>query len=91
MAKVRQEGSIESWQSRRQELSELCQLCSLLIDAYQNIGELDYLKRQELDSMAWSTRRDGLVLYLETAQLLKTYGFTIGPTMRTSCEYRENG
>ena len=91
MAKVRQEGTIESWQNRRQELSELCQLCSLLIDAYQNIGELDYLKRQELDSMAWSTRRDGLVLYLETAQLLKTYGFTIGPTMRTACEYRENG
>ena len=71
------------------ELRELCRLCSLLIDAYQNIHELNYLKRQELDNMAWSTRRDGLVLYLETAQLLKTLDFSVKPTMRTVTDYQE--
>lgn len=91
MAKLRQNGTIDTWQSRKQELAELCQLCSLLIDAFQNIRELDYLKRHELDEMAWSTRRDGLVLYLETAQLLKSIGFTTHATMRTAGQHREHG
>ena len=91
MAQVRQAGGLDSWQARKQELTELCQLCSLLVDAYQNIRELDYLKRQELDTMAWSTRRDGLILYLETAQLLKSLGFSVRPTMRTAQQYREDG
>jgi hypothetical protein len=89
IARLHQEGGFDSWKSRTQELAEICQLCSLLIDAYQNIRELDYLKRQELDTMAWSTRRDGLVLYLETAQLLKSLGFDVHPTMRRVHEYRE--
>ena len=91
IAQLRQAGSMDSWHSRKRELTELCQLCSLLIDAFQNIRELDYMKRHELDEMAWSTRRDGLVLYLETAQLLKSLGFTTHPTMRTANQHKENG
>ncbi len=91
MVALRQDGRIDSWNSRLLELKELCELCSLLIDAYQNVAELDYHKRRELDSLSWSTRQEGLVLYLHTGELLRTLGFPFSPTIRSVGKFQEDG
>jgi len=89
MVNLRQDGSIDSWNSHIQELKELSEQCSLLIDAYQSFRELDFLQRRKLDNLAWSTRQEGLVLYLRTGERLRTLGLPFRPTIRSVGKFQE--